>query len=237
MTTTFYPFTASNGAKSWYHVFDYGTRGYMYFFDGDYWDLEDTSVGDPDGGLVAQLRQVAEARQLTLVVVNTPDQDGTGDGFTWWQNTKRNGTYLREVHARVRSVRPNVDPSVVWLVGYSGGAEFITYELMHRGFPGMTAGGAVIVGGGGADAPVATATGTAPAAARPGINLEWYVGAQDVPGATNPPQWSALAAAREGVDAYAAAGFTVVLHVIAGLDHEHYSIADYVARTVPTVSA
>lgn len=222
MTTTFYPFKASNGAASWYHVFDYGNRGYMYFFDGDYWNLENTSVNYPNSGLVADLRKVAAANGLVLVVVNTPDKDGTGDGFTWWENLRRNGIYAREVAARVRSVRPGVDASNVWLVGYSGGAEFITYELAARGFPGMTRGGAVIVGGGGAN----RSTVTAPP--RREISLTWYVGERDVPGATNPPQWSALEAARQGRRVYANLGHQARIVELPGLDHDHYEIARYV---------
>ncbi|MCG7432841.1 hypothetical protein MHK71_10120 [Kocuria indica] len=231
---TFVDFTAPNGLSSWYHVWDSGTAGIMYYFDGDYWDLDDTSINWPDEGDLARLAVAARARDLMFVAVNTPDEDGSGDGYTWWEDCKANGKYFRALHEHLVERNPQVDASNIWLVGYSGGAEFITYELLDRGIPGMTHGGAVIIGGGGANAPVATKK-----KARPCIGntaMHWWVGDQDVDGATNPPEWSALGAAEEGLAAFQAAGFDTNLHVLPGVDHSGYDAVACLSHALPAVS-
>ena len=231
---TFINFTAPNGMRSWYHVWRTGTAGFLYYFDGDYWDLDDTSINWPEEGDLARLAVAAQARNLMLVAVNTPDTDGRGDGYTWWEDCKGNGKFFRALHKHLVARHPDVDSTTLWLIGYSGGAEFITYELLDRGIEGMARGGAVIIGGGGADAPVARKK-----KARPCIGstaMHWWVGELDVDGATNPPEWSALGAAEEGVAAYRAAGFDTHLHVLPGVDHEGYDAVACLARALPAVS-
>ena len=85
---TFIDFTAPNGMRSWYHVWRTGTAGFLYYFDGDYWDLDDTSINWPEEGDLARLAVAAQARNLMLVAMNTPDTDGRGDGYTWWEDCK-----------------------------------------------------------------------------------------------------------------------------------------------------
>ena len=99
---TFIDFTAPNGMRSWYHVWRTGTAGFLYYFDGDYWDLDDTSINWPEEGDLARLAVAAQARNLMLVAVNTPDTDGRGDGYTWWAVSYTHLT-LPTIHGSCRS--------------------------------------------------------------------------------------------------------------------------------------
>lgn len=219
-------FKDSEGQKSWYHLWESGQAGFLYYFDGDYTDLDETSINWPREGLLAQLASVAQRHDLMLVAVNTPDTDGSGDGYTWWEDIDSNGDYFRELHADLCAKYPLVDASNLWLVGYSGGAEFISYDLLNRGIKGMTTGGAVIVGGGGAEGRVAKKKRAQACAAS--VPMHWCVGDRDVVGATNPPEWSALHAARDGAAAFSEAGFSTHLHIFPGVDHAGYDIPTYV---------
>ena len=231
---TFIDFTAPNGLSSWYHVWPTGTSGILYYFDGDYRDLADSSINWPEDGVLARLAVAAHARDLMLVAVDTPDDGASGDECTWWEDCRANGVYFRALHEHLVATHPEVDATTLWLVGCSGGAEFITYELLERGIRGMARGGAVIIGGGGADAPVAR-TETAQECAG-AARLHWWVGDQDTAGATSPPEWSALDAAQEGEAAYRAAGFDTHLHVLPGADHADYDPVECLARVLPPVS-
>ena len=55
-------------------------------------------------------------------------------------------------------------------------------------------------------------------------------------GATNPPEWSALGAAEEGVAAFQAAGFDTNLHVLPNVDHSGYDAVACLSHALPAIS-
>lgn len=73
----------------------------------------------------------AEARKknMVLVVPISPDRQARGNGITWWEEADANGDWFRALQSSL-TARYGLDTSRVWLTGYSGGAEFITYELL-----------------------------------------------------------------------------------------------------------
>lgn len=228
---TFVEFTSpSNSLKSWYHIWDTGTGGFLYYFGGDYMTLSNAAINYPASGALAKLSDVAKAKNLTLVAVNAPDTDGTTNGYTWWENLPGNGVFFRDLHSQLVMDNPLVDPTNLWFAGYSGGAEFISYEVFYRGIPGFKSGGGIMVGGGGAFNPAATTQGQA---LKTTAALYWYVGDQDVAGATFPADWSAYDTATKAVQSYKTAGFNATLKVLPGKNHDNYDTSAYVAEVVP----
>ncbi|MFI7579406.1 S-layer homology domain-containing protein [Kocuria kalidii] len=208
-------FTAPNGLSSTYNLYADGIDrskpvGVAFYFDGDgqYWAQR------PTGSVVRDMARHAAARNMVLVVPLSPDRYGSR---TWWESIDANGDWFRALSGHLVQ-RYGLDTGRVWLTGYSGGAQFITKEVLADRQNWIRGGGAVVIGGGGA-----RGMQTAPSAAVKSLPIQWVTGADDVAGATQPPSWSALAAARGGQASYAAQGFTrTSLQVPAGVDHHAY---------------
>lgn len=210
--------TAANGLSSTYHLRAHGidhTRpvGVAFYFDGDgqYWAQR------PDSSVVRSMARHAAARNMVLVVPVAPDRRGTS---TWWENIDANGDWFRSLAAHLVQ-RHGLNTADVWLAGHSGGAQFITKEVLADRQNWIRGGGAVVIGGGGA-----RDMQTAPSRAVRSLPVRWVTGADDVAGATEPASWSALADARSGQRAFARAGFTRTgLRVPARTDHHAYDHA------------
>ncbi|MGX0887930.1 LGFP repeat-containing protein [Kocuria rhizophila] len=223
-TTAFHQTFSAAGKTSAYHLYAEGIDrskavGVVYYLGGDYLKPQGSWVGRPDGPELRAMAAEARKKNMVLVVPLSPDHDARGDGITWWEDADGNGDWFRALQASLTS-RHGLDTSRVWLAGYSGGAEFITYELLADRQSWIRGGGATIIGGGGS-----YGMQSAPGAAVRGLPLTWHVGSKDGPGSTNPPIWSALKAARAGQKRYAVDGFTRTrLSTLPGLDHEDYDI-------------
>lgn len=218
------PFSA-HGMRSSYHIYTDGIDrskpvGVVFYFGGDYWRTSESSVHNPGGSQMKALAAEARKKNMVLVAPISPDKNAGGDGITWWEDIGANGKYFRALQTAL--VRDHgLDTSRVWFTGYSGGAEFITYEVLANQQNWVRGGGATVIGGGGS-----RGMQTAPGAAVRGMPVTWHAGSADVEGNTNPPKWSASGAAAQGQKGYRAAGFTrTKLHKLQGVDHYGYNKA------------
>ena len=112
-------------------------------------------------------------------------------------------------------------------MGYSGGAEFITYELTDHNTSWRHGGGSIMVAGGDSDGSVdADAT-------TKGLPMYWWVGAKDTSGNTNPVTWSARGAVESGYNAYLGAGFSDArVKLIDGFSHHDYDLPHILASSL-----
>lgn len=213
---TFQTFTASNGLSSKYHVYAAGVpqdhaAGVVLQFHGDgaYEFANPTSsysLGGPSG-IVAQSR----SRGYITVPVRTPDTTGE---ITWWENGNANADFVADLLEKLKADY-DIDTHDIWLVGYSGGAQFITQFFLPKYSHTLSGGGTVVFGGGGTPrVPVQPFAGSLIA----NLPLHWYTGGADN-GTTVSDGYNALLDAQKGSAWYAAQGFTVDLESPPGLGH------------------
>jgi hypothetical protein len=208
-------FTASNGLTSQYHVFGAGVPtdrpvGLLVQFHGDgAYEFDNPgssySLGGP-AGIVAEAKQ----HNLLTIAALSPDKQGS---VTWWEQGSQNADYVRDLIQKVALDKYNIDTENIWLVGYSGGAQFITQFFVPK-YSGMLGGGGSVVFGGGGTPRVT------PAAFDPALvgdfPMHWYTGLAD-DGSDN--SYNALRDARAGSAHYAGRGFAATLESPAGVDH------------------
>lgn len=223
-TGTYRGYTASSGASSQYHVYanniDWSKPvGVVFYLDGDYWYNSQSKVHNPNNSDLVGMANVANQRNLLFVPVISPDKNAGGDGITWWENQDANGRWFREyANWFINAVGANRNN--VWTIGYSGGAEFETFEL---GADNQTSwrdnGGSIMVGGGGTSGMQTTPNSSAKA-----MSFQWWEGTNDVAGITNPPTWSAYNAGLQGYDNYRANGYwNTSFNKVWGANHYQYN--------------
>ncbi|KIC69674.1 hypothetical protein RK09_04865 [Kocuria rhizophila] len=205
------------GVTSSYHVVDGGvdtTRpvGLVVDLHGD----GGAEFYDP-GGRTTCLAAVAASHNALLAVPLTPDSAGD---CTWWQELRTNLRWLRALTEKelLRDF-PVARDKVSWL-GYSGGAEMLSYGVLS-GARDLVTGGAVMVGGGGApdslDEPATTQQ-------KNEVRMWWFTGSQDT-GTDPDADFDALRAARDGQRFYEKRGFTRTrLEIVPG--HNHFDMPD-----------
>ncbi len=200
---TFQGFTASNGLSSQYHLYAAGLSRtsalcavFQFHGDGAYEFKNPTSSYSLGGaaGIVA----VSRARGCITVPVLTPDKVGS---VTWWESGAANAVFARDLMKKIKSDY-NIDSKRIWLVGYSGGAQFITQFLLPQYSSVIDGGGAVVFGGGGVPYSVPELP-YAPGLVK-GFHMHWYTGADDDGSTTG---YNALRDAKAGEARYAARGF------------------------------
>ncbi|QRZ61812.1 hypothetical protein [Rothia sp. ZJ932] len=226
-SSSFNSYTASNGLSSSYHIYDAGVDysknpGVVFYFDGDYWNTSQSKIWDPNNSDLIRMAQVANERNMVFVPVISPDQNAGGDGITWWEDADANGDFFRSLASSLIAEK-GLNRSQVWTIGYSGGAEFQTFELaVDRQGSWRTGGGSIMVGGGGSNGLQSLA-----AASDLVMPMHWWVGQNDGEGVTWPATWSAYGAAHQGKAFFEGAGFThTVMHVIPGVDHYGYDFPE-----------
>lgn len=146
-------------------------------------------------GLTRCLAEVAASHNAVLLSALAPTHD-----HRWWLDMDRTQPWLLSLIDAAQA-NHGIDADSVWWMGYSGGAEFLTYSLAPTQPERITA-GAIMVGGGGApsfDYPLDPPD--------PDVPLIWSVGTDD-DGSTDEAPFDALAAAEAGSDYYRDAGFT-----------------------------
>lgn len=213
---TFQTFTAANGLSSKYHVYAAGVpqdhaAGVVLQFHGDgaYEFANPTSsysLGGPSG-IVAQSR----SRGYITVAVRAPDSTGE---ITWWENGSANADFVADLLEKLKAGY-DIDTDDIWLVGYSGGAQFITQFFLPKYSRTLGGGGTVVFGGGGTPrVPVQPFAGSLIA----DLPMHWYTGGADN-GTTVSDGYNALLDAQKGSAWYAGRGFTVDLESPPGLGH------------------
>ena len=228
---TFLSYTSPAGTTSQYHVYAEGVDfskpvGVVFYFDGDYWQRDESKVYTPDEGMLAAMGKIANARNMVFVPIISPDTNASGNGITWWEDMDANGEFFRSF-AKSFVSQNNLDASQVWTMGYSGGAEFITYELTDHNTSWRNGGGSIMVAGGDSDGSVdADATTKA-------SPMYWWVGAKDTSGNTYPVTWSARGAVESGYNAYLSAGFSNArVKLIDGFSHHDYDLPHILASSL-----
>ena len=157
--------------------------------------------------------------------------------YNWWVRARSNGRMVRALIEEI-ALAYGVDTSRIWLAGYSGGAEFLSYELLSHDIEWIRGGGATFIGGGGADGvPVRVRE---QAALNPSSHehllMSWHVGVLDgrSPSArrrmatSSEGSWSARIAVQEGSAFYESLGARTLLQVTPGRGHTGYPIASLV---------
>ncbi|AGF72974.1 hypothetical protein [Corynebacterium halotolerans] len=150
--------------------------------------------------LASCLAAVATSYNMVLVQPLSPSDDRT-----WWTNLGENTRWLNALYRERISTLDDVDPELAWWMGYSGGAEMISYGLLPYAGHTITA-GAIMTGGGGAPAAVLSAV---PEEKKERLPLYWTTGTRDT-GADPAAEFDALSAAREGAAFYRDQGFANV---------------------------
>ena len=212
--STPFTFTASNGSSSECRFYSAGAAkaGLVVYLDGDGQQLHDQDHdGDnPNfpGGLAGpgSIVEAALARNHDVLSVHTPSADGT-----WWHSDHNAKiTYLNELLQHVRTTY-GANIAALWLVGYSGGSEFITrYFFPHRAND-IETGGFLVFGGG--DAPGPEWTGSFSQYAKSNLSLNLVTGESD-----RTADYDALGGAQETAAFYRSAGFE---HVWSHWPQEH----------------
>jgi poly(3-hydroxybutyrate) depolymerase len=221
-------FTASNGLTGRFHLFGDGIPtdrpvGLLVQFHGDgAFEFEhprsDYSLGGPDG-------IVAKAREHGLLVVAALSPDRRGE-VTWWEGGRRNADYAADLLRYVTSDRYEIDPGNIWLVGYSGGAQFITQFFLPRYSRLIDGGGSVVFGGGAR--PVGSPEPFAPSL-KSRFPMHWYTGADD-DGRDDPEGYDALDDAEQGSAWYGREGFDVELESPDGVGHDDLPFGEVVGE-------
>ncbi|AGN17898.1 hypothetical protein J433_06415 [Corynebacterium glutamicum MT] len=164
-------------------------------------------------GLSACLALVAETYNMITLVPRTPDERS----MTWWRNLEENVDWLNSLVAQI-SAEYGLDAESVWWMGYSGGAELISYGLIPYSAESVT-GGAILLGGGGA--PERNRLDVA-ASLRERMPLYWVTGQRD--DGTDPAEpFNAIEAATEGAQWYRNHGFARV-HTDFPAEYDHFTL-------------
>lgn len=219
--------TGPDGVTSSYHVSSVGVDrscpwGIMFWFEGDQDGHPSTSI--PDSERLQDLARVAARANLVLVVPDTPDHEDPFEA-TWWEDYRGNGIWFRSLATMLIGAW-GADPGNLWLTGYSGGAEFISSELLARDQGWISGGGAVMIGGG-----ETTGLRDEPSASLRRMPLTWYIGSED--GEVDSDDWSPMDVAPDAQQVYSDAGFVDTgVVVLPGLDHTDYDVAELVTRSL-----
>ena len=154
-------------------------------------------------------RQVARDTGALLIIPRTPDTTNA----TWW-NLPTSTTWLMALYNKIVG-QYNIDLNRVFWSGYSGGAEEISYNVTADYNNRWTGGGAMILGGGGAEGVTGFAV-TPTAEFKQNFPMEWHVGERDTDDGTG---WSAVADSAVGETFYKSKGFTTARYLVPGADH------------------
>ena len=174
-----------------------------------------------DGGVV----EAAGARGYDVVSVRSP-----GDEGIWWVDDQDGKVrYLEEALDYV-AVECGANTERVWLVGYSGGSEFISQWFFPSYADRMASGGFLLFGGG--DAPEEEGASAFPGDVKDRLWLNWVTGTRDVP-ETSIDGFDGIGHARNSLNYYRTAGFRRTWSEWS--DDDHGSITEKFGRYVGRV--
>ena len=222
--------------------------GVLFYFDGDHLSRAGSRLLRRTSPLRAELAQVAAEFNMLSVPVLAPgslreprlkDTDSYAPPLTynWWVRARSNGRMVRALIEEI-ALAYKVDMSRVWLAGYSGGAEFLSYELLSHDIDWIRGGGATFIGGGGADGVPARVREQASLnpSSHEHLLMSWHVGVLDGRSPSGRRRmatsaegsWSARIAVQEGSAFYEGLGARTLLQVTPGRGHTGYPIASLV---------
>lgn len=210
-----------------YAVIDGGVNwnkkvGKMTFLDGDFYTRGYAkSVSEhPAGPKAKAMAKVAAQSNMVLVIPKIPDYT-KGMGYTWWVKSAANAPKLKSLDSYMDK-RIGNSKADSWYMGYSGGAEYISYELAKRGQGSYGNGGAILLAGGGTPKSMSAPSSTF----KKNFDMHWVVGSKDGTGqSSNAKEWSAFEASKKGQSFYKSKGFKTSRTVLNGVDHHSYDLA------------
>ena len=177
--------------------------GLVVYLDGDGQSFHSEGNQDQDersrGGLAGAggVVEAASARGYDVVSVRAPGDDGT-----WWLEDQDGKVHYLEQALDYVVAECGATTDRVWLVGYSGGSEFISQWFFPDYAERMAGGGFLLFGGG--DAPEEQAAFSSGAKER--LWLNWVTGTRDVP-ANSLDGFDGSGHARKSLAYYRSAGF------------------------------
>ena len=177
--------------------------GLVVYLDGDGQSFHSQGNQDQDersrGGLAGAggVVEAASARGYDVVSVRAPGDDGT-----WWMEDQDGKVHYLEQALDYVVAECGATMDRVWLVGYSGGSEFISQWFFPAYAERMAGGGFLLFGGG--DAPEEQAAFSSGAKER--LWLNWVTGTRDVP-ANSLDGFDGSGHARNSLAYYRSAGF------------------------------
>ena len=177
--------------------------GLVVYLDGDGQSFHSEGNQDQDersrGGLAGAggVVEAASARGYDVVSVRAPGDDGT-----WWLEDQDGKVHYLEQALDYVVAECGATTDRVWLVGYSGGSEFISQWFFPAYAERMAGGGFLLFGGG--DAPEEQAAFSSGAKER--LWLNWVAGTRDVP-ANSLDGFDGSGHARNSLAYYRSAGF------------------------------
>ena len=177
--------------------------GLVVYLDGDGQSFHSQGNQDQDersrGGLAGAggVVEAASARGYDVVSVRAPGDDGT-----WWLEDQDGKIHYLEQALDYVVAECGATTDRVWLVGYSGGSEFISQWFFPAYAERMAGGGFLLFGGG--DAPEEKAAFSSGAKER--LWLNWVTGTRDVP-ANSLEGFDGSGHARNSLAYYRSAGF------------------------------
>lgn len=177
--------------------------GLVVYIDGDgqsfhsqgnqRWDERSRGGLAGAGGVV----EAAGARGYDVVSVRAPGDDGA-----WWLEDQDGKVHYLEQTLDYVVAECGATTDRVWLVGYSGGSEFISQWFFPAYAERMAGGGFLLFGGG--DAPEEKAAFSSGAKER--LSLSWVTGTRDVP-SNSLEGFDGIGHARNSLAYYRSAGF------------------------------
>ena len=173
------------------------------------------------GGVV----EAASARGYDVVSVRAPGDDGT-----WWLEDQDGKVHYLEQALDYVVAECGATTDRVWLVGYSGGSEFISQWFFPSYAERMASGGFLLFGGG--DAPEEEGSSAFPGDVKDRLWLNWVTGTRDVP-ETSIDGFDGIGHARNSLNYYRTAGFRRTWSEWS--DDDHGSITEKFGRYVGRV--
>lgn len=147
-----------------------------------------------------------------FVMPRTPD---TTNGT--WYDKATSTTWLVNFVKMIKS-KYNIDERRIFVSGYSGGAEELSYNLLSDHHTLFKGGGAMMLGGGGAEG-LTGFTGTPSDQVKAEFLLRWWYGETDNGVAPSDTSINAITASAEGEAWYKARGFNTKREMIPGKNH------------------
>ena len=205
--------------------------GLVVYLDGDGQSFHSEGNQDQDersrGGLAGAggVVEAASARGYDVVSVRAPGDDGT-----WWLEDQDGKIHYLEQALDYVVAECGATTDRVWLVGYSGGSEFISQWFFPSYAERMASGGFLLFGGG--DAPEEEGSSAFPGDVKDRLWLNWVTGTRDVP-ETSIDGFDGIGHARNSLNYYRTAGFRRTWSEWS--DDDHGSITEKFGRYVGRV--
>lgn len=192
--------------------------GLVVYLDGDGQELHDHDGDEKSsisGGFAGAdgIVGAATSRSYDVLSVRTPQKNQNN----WWSRSKKTTNdsinHLKRT-IQEESHKHSCKTGQLWLVGYSGGSEFITQDFFPNYANSITTGGFIVFGGG--DSPKGSPKFTE--RSQDTLSLNWVTGKLDT--SKYPEYYDALGHAQRSIERYCSHGFHHTWNDWPDTDHE-----------------